>query len=114
MDMSNSLIASGFKSPILTPASQVERQARLPVPNQQSNEDKNANKNAQTRTDISQVNQVEYIKKGEAVQAERFQRINSLESAPYKGQQAVNSYQQTIDAAKQYEEGELVGIDLFV
>ncbi len=114
MDMSNSLIASGFQSPILTPAKQAERQARLPAPNQQTNEDKPSARNTQTRNDSIRVNQVELIKKGEAIQSERFQRLNSLESAPLKGQQAVNSYQQTIDAAKQYEEGELVGIDLYV
>tara|TARA_R110001592_G_scaffold175308_1_gene414326 strand:+ start:9716 stop:10069 length:354 start_codon:yes stop_codon:yes gene_type:complete len=114
MDMSNSLIASGFQSPILTPARQAERQARLPVPNQQPIADKSSAKNSQTRNDSTRVNQVEFIKKGEALQTERFQRINSLENAPLKGQQALNSYQQTIDAAKQYEEGELVGIDLYV
>lgn len=114
MDMSNSLIASGFQSPILTPASQPDRQSRLPAPNQQTPEDKSSRQNPQSRNDNTRVNQAEFIKKGEAVQAERFQRLNSLESAPLKGQQAVNSYQQTLDAAKQYEEGELVGVDLYV
>jgi hypothetical protein len=114
MDMSNSLIASGFQSPILTPARQAERQARLPAPNQQTADDKSSAKNSQTRNESTRVNQVEFIKKGEALQTERFQRLNSLENAPLKTQQAVNSYQQTIDAAKQYEGGELVGIDLYV
>ena len=114
MDMSNSLITSGFQTPVLTPARQAERQARLPVPYQQVTEDKSSAKNSQTRNENTRVNQAEFIKKGEAVQAERYQRLNSLESAPLKGQQAVNSYQKTIDAAKQYDEGELVGIDLYV
>tara|TARA_R110001592_G_scaffold324870_3_gene604650 strand:- start:54129 stop:54473 length:345 start_codon:yes stop_codon:yes gene_type:complete len=114
MDTSNSLISSGFQSPILTPAKQAERQARLPVPYQQATEAKTSVNNPQSRNENTRVNQVEFIKKGEAIQAERFQRLNSLESAPLKGQQALNSYQQTIDAAKQYEQGELVGIDLYV
>ena len=114
MGMSNSLIASGFQSPILTPASQVDRQPRLPAPNQPTTDDKNASRNRPSQDDNIRVNAAEFIKKGETVQAERFQRLNALESAPLKGQQAVSSYQQTIDAAKQYEEGELVGIDLYV
>ena len=114
MDMSNSLIASGFQSTILTPASQTERQGKFPAPSSQPSQDKLSGKSPQTQNDIIRVDQVEFIKKGEAVQAERFQRLNSLENAPLKGQQAVNSYQQIIDAAKQYEEGELVGVDLFV
>tara|TARA_R110002072_G_scaffold1130_10_gene9435 strand:+ start:11766 stop:12110 length:345 start_codon:yes stop_codon:yes gene_type:complete len=114
MDLSNSLLTSRFQSPILTPASQAERQSRLPAPNQPSTDNKNTPENKQTQDDTIRVNSAEFIKKGEAVQAERFQRLNSLESAPLKGQQAVNSYQQTIDAAKQYEEGELVGIDLYI
>ena len=111
--MSKSLVASGYQSSILTPASQAERQSRFPAPNQTS-EDKSSTRNQQRQDDSIRVNSAEFIKKGEAVQAERFQRLNSLESAPLKGQQAVNSYQQTIDAAKQYENGELVGIDLYV
>jgi len=48
------------------------------------------------------------------LQAERVQRVNSLASAPLKTQNAVNSYQQTIEATQKFEQGELVGIDLFV
>lgn len=114
MDMSNSLVTTGFQPQKLIPANQTERQSRLPVPGQTVNEDKSSAKNELVRNKSARVNQTEYIKKGEAVQAERYQRINSLESAPLKGQQAVNSYQQIIEAAKQYEEGELVGVDLYV
>jgi len=114
MDMSNSLVTTGFQPNKLIPTNQAERQSRLPVPDQKANEDKDSLINDQSRNDRPRVNQVEYVKKGEAVQAERFQRLNSLESAPFKGQQAINSYQQTIEAAKQYEEGELVGVDLYV
>lgn len=114
MDMSNSLIASGFQSPILTPANQTERQSRLPVPSQIPLDNQSSSRKQQNQNDNIRVDSAEFIKKGEAVQAERFQRLNSLDSAPLKGQQAVNSYQQTIDAAKQYEDGELVGIDLYV
>lgn len=112
--MSNSLVTTGFQPKKLIPANQAERQSRLPVPNQKANQDKGSLLNDQSRNDRPRVNQVEYVKKGEAVQAERFQRLNSQESAPFKGQQAINSYQQTIEAAKQYEEGELVGVDLYV
>jgi hypothetical protein len=115
MDMSNSLVTSGFQPQKLIPTNQAERQSRFPVPSQTASEDKNTLlKNDSSRNENFRINQAEFIKKGEAVQAERFQRLNSLESAPLKGQQAINSYQQTIEAAKQYEEGELVGIDLFV
>ena len=44
----------------------------------------------------------------------RIQRVNSLEAAPLRTQQAVNRYQQTVDASQEYEQGELVGVDLFV
>lgn len=114
MDMSNSLVTTGFQPKTLITTNQADRQPRLPVPDPKTNEDKNSLINDQSRNDRSRVNQVEYVKKGEAVQAERFQRLNSLESAPFKGQQAINSYQKTIEAAKQYEEGELVGVDLYV
>ena len=53
-------------------------------------------------------------RKSEALRADRVQRVNSVETAPLRNQQAVNSYQQTILAAQEYEEGVLVGIDLFV
>lgn len=112
--MSNSLVSTGFQPQKLIPASQIERESRLPASGQRANEDKSAFINDQSRNDGTRVNQVEYVQKGEAVQAERFQRLNSLENAPFKGQQAINSYQQTIEAAKQYEEGELVGVDLYV
>tara|TARA_R110002167_G_scaffold197959_3_gene400969 strand:+ start:1088 stop:1432 length:345 start_codon:yes stop_codon:yes gene_type:complete len=114
MDMSNSLVTTGFQPQKLIPTNQAERQSRLPVPSQTISEDKTSVKNDQSRNDRSRVNQVEYVKKGEAAQAERLQKFNSLENAPLKAQQAVNSYQQTIQAAKQYEEGELVGVDLYV
>lgn len=112
--MSNSLVTTGFQSQKLIPANQTERQSRLPVFGQKANEDKGTFIGDQSRNDGTRVNQVEYVQKGEAIQAERFQRLNSLENAPLKGQQAINSYQQTIEAAKQYEEGELVGVDLYV
>jgi len=53
-------------------------------------------------------------RRAEALQADRVQRVNSLESAPLQAQKAVNSYQQTIEATQKFEQGELVGIDLFV
>ena len=114
MDMSNSLVTTGFQPQKLIPINQAERQSRLPVPSQTASEDGISLNNDQFRNGRSRVNPVEYFKKSEAVQTERLQRLNSLENAPLKGQQAINSYQQTIEAAKQYEEGELVGVDLYV
>lgn len=118
MDMSNSLITTGFQTPLVTPANQAEKQARLPLPNSTENQSSNTNQTRSERSsrtkDSTTVNQVEFIKKGEALQSERYLRQNSLENAPLKGQQALNSYQQTIDAARQFEEGELVGIDLYI
>lgn len=111
MDLSNSFISSAYKSPVLTP---VERQSRLPVPVQPSGDESRQGKRSQNNNELVPVNQVDFIKRGESIQSDRYQRYNALENASPKGQQALNSYQQTIDAAKQYEEGELVGIDLYV
>lgn len=114
MDMSNSLIASGYQPPTLTSVSPAERQAKQPIPNQNVSKDAYTVNGKQGESDSLNINAAEFIKKGEAVQTERLRRIDALDHAPFKGQQAVNSYQQTLDAAQQYEQGELVGIDLFV
>lgn len=108
MDVSNSLISTGVKLPFQAPKSQEQSRALvLPVT---AENPKNASRNEQSFN----INSAELVRKAEAVQNTRIQRDNTLESAPFKGQQAVNAYQQTIESARQFEEGELVGIDLYV
>lgn len=60
------------------------------------------------------IDQDEILRAAEAIQSSRVQRLNDIESAPLRTQQALNSYQQTETAAQAYEFGELVGVDLFV
>lgn len=55
----------------------------------------------------------EIERRGELAQENRVQRLNDIESAPLQVQQALNSYQQTEQAAQEFELGELVGVDLF-
>lgn len=111
MDISNSLVTTGFKSPLLTPANQADALSRgrgnLPVGTENP-------RNSQTKPDADNINRADFEKKAQTIESARVQRVNSLESAPFKNQQAVNAYQQTIEAARQFDEGELVGIDLFV
>lgn len=52
--------------------------------------------------------------RGEELQNARVQRLNDIESAPLRTQQALNAYQQTETAASEYQFGELIGVDLFV
>jgi len=54
-------------------------------------------------------------RKGQEIQQSRVQRLNDIESAPLKTQQALSAYQDTA-LATQPENGfgELVGVDLFV
>jgi hypothetical protein len=111
MDVSNSLIATGIKLPVQTPKSQDQAQSRLPQVLPATND--KATNSARAETSFS-VNSAELVRKAEALQSTRLQRDNTLEDAPFKGQQAINAYQQTLDAARQYDEGELVGIDLYV
>jgi len=105
MDISQSLVNTRLNSPLQTnrqinsePSERADKQSTRPsdaIPSQ--NIDSSAIK-----------------RRAEALQADRVQRVNSLTSAPLQTQRAVNSYQQTIDATQKFEQGELVGIDLFV
>lgn len=112
MDLSNSLIASGVKLPVPIPKSQDQAQARASQTAPTSSD--NARNSSYRTEQPFKVNQADLVRKAEAVQSARIQRDNTLADAPLKGQQAISAYQQTIDAARQYEEGELVGIDLYV
>lgn len=105
MDISQSLVNTRLSSPLQTnrqlspePAGRQENQTTKPsdAPSSQ-NVDSGALK-----------------RRAEFLQADRVQRVNSLASAPLQTQNAVNSYQQTIEASQKLEQGELVGVDLFV
>jgi len=105
MDISHSLVNSRLSSPLQTnrqlspePAGRKENQTTRPS-------DATTSQNVDSST---------IKRRAELLQAERVQRVNSLASAPLKTQNAVNSYQQTIEATQKFEQGELVGIDLFV
>jgi hypothetical protein len=53
-------------------------------------------------------------RKSNEIQQNRVQRIDTLDSAPLRTQQALSIYQQTEEAGRAYVEGELVGLDMFV
>jgi len=105
MDISHSLVNSRLSSPFqtnrqLSPESAGRKESQTTRPS-----DATTNQNIDSST---------IKRRAELLQAERVQRVNSLASAPLKTQNAVNSYQQTIEATQKFEQGELVGIDLFV
>lgn len=52
-------------------------------------------------------------RRGSDLAENRIQRLNASESAPFRARQALDTYQQTQDSSQAYEQGELVGIDLF-
>lgn len=104
MDISQSLVNSRSLLPLQTnrqvsPESSVQQAGQSTRPSDATTQ--NIDSNAIKR-------------RAELLQADRVQRVNTLESAPLKTQNAVNSYQQTIEATKNFEQGELVGVDLFV
>ena len=109
MDVSNSLITTGVKLPFQVPKNQEQPSRALVIP-APTDTSKNTSRNEQSFS----INSADLVRKAEAVQSMRVQRDNTLENAPFKGQQAVNAYQQTIESARQFEQGELVGIDLYV
>jgi len=105
MDISHSLVNPRLSSPLQTnrqlspePAGRQESQTTRPS-------DVSTNQNIDSNA---------IKRRAELLQADRVQRVNSLASAPLQTQNAVNSYQQTIEATQKFEQGELVGIDLFV
>lgn len=72
----------------------------------ETNERRSANRSSDIDSD-------EITRRGTQIQSERVQKVNDLESAPLRTRQALSSYQQTVEAAQQFEQGELVGLDLF-
>jgi len=106
MDISNSLAGSGFQ-PLSSTNRQVKSDTSAPETLARPVEKiAEANRKAPDQEALA--------RKSNALQVGRVERLNSLDSAPLKTQQALNSYEQTITAAQAYEGGELVGIDLFV
>lgn len=89
-------LTSGGERPSLP-----EQQLRVAAPNRRS-------ANASIDIDPEQLQ-----RRAEANFNSRVQRLNDIESAPLKTQQALNSYQQTLSAAQALEYGELVGVDVF-
>ena len=112
MDISNSLVPS-------TLTNSVNLNRRSEVEQQKNRESENTRKSQTTRSvPVSRQAKVAnpdlLASKNNEIQQNRVQRLNSLESAPIKTQQAFNRYQQTIDAGTNSDQGQLVGIDLFV
>lgn len=52
--------------------------------------------------------------KAAQIQETKGRFMESLQSAPLRSQLAIDSYQGTIQAAQQFEQGELVGVDIYV
>jgi len=112
MDISNSLVPSNLTN-------SVNSNRRLEVEQQKNRESDNTQKSQSASfvpvsRQTSSANPDLLANKSREIQQDRVQRVNSLESAPIKTQQAFNRYQQTIDAGTNSDQGQLVGIDLFV
>ncbi|KZY32835.1 MULTISPECIES: hypothetical protein [unclassified Oleiphilus] len=106
MELSNSLIAA----PVIPEGLKKPSQER---PNPQDNADSRSN---EARVDVPRriAAPEDLERKSNELQQSRVQRLDALDSAPLKAQQALSTYQQTEEAGRAYEEGELVGLDLFV
>ena len=102
MEISNSIGTSSYAGTL--------RISRELKPDQNQRVDAAARPSANGSTEIDSD---ELARRGTEVQASRVQKLNNLEGAPLRTQQALNSYQQTLLAAQQFEQGQLVGIDLF-
>lgn len=53
-------------------------------------------------------------KRGNDLAQNRVQKLNASESASFRTQQALDTYQQTERFSQEFDQGELVGLDLFV
>lgn len=105
MDISQSLINTRLSPPI-----QTNRQVNSEPSSRQDNQATRPSDAAASQSiDSSAIK-----RRAELLQADRVQRVNTLDSAPLRTQNAVQSYQQTIEATQTLEQGELVGIDIFV
>jgi len=105
MDISHSLVNPRLSTPL-----QTNRQVNPELSGRQADQSTRPSDSAASQNIDSNA----IKRRAELLQADRVQRVNVLDSAPLKIQNAVNSYQQTIEATKNFEQGELVGVDLFV
>lgn len=106
MELSNSLISlplapEKLKSPAQDTSNQSDK-----IP------DRSAERRAQEPKRLASPEDLQ--RKSDEIQQSKVQKLNSLDSAPLKAQQALSTYQQTEQAGREYVEGELVGLDLFV
>ena len=106
MDISNSYIAAPVVPEGLKRASQDQVNSTKEAPPRRNDQAAEQPRRLAPPADLE--------RKSNELQLSRVQRLDSLESAPLKTQRAVNTYEQTVEAGRAYEEGELVGIDLFV
>jgi len=104
MDISNSLIQPGVQNTLT-----VNRDKNQDLP---ENSGRRVPERASKQEESSDPELLEKVSNEK--QENRIQRDNAIESASLRTQQAVNSYQSTIDAAQEFEQGELVGIDLYI
>ncbi len=103
MDVSNSIVSANFARSL--------QENRSIKPEQESRADVRERPSANRSSDIDADGIAE---RGRQVQAERVQRVGDLESVPLRTRQALSSYEQTAQSAIGANEGELVGVDLFV
>jgi len=102
MDISNSIVTANN--------ARLFQENRQIKPEQDRRLDTNDRPSANRSSDIDSE---AIARRGSELQAGRVQKVNDLESAPLRTRQALDSYQQTVVAAQQFEQGELVGVDLF-
>ncbi len=111
MDVSGSLISTGINFPAIkqaTPEKNLMRGPGQAAPEYHPNGATNRNESRST------LNTADLMRKVEAIQSTRVQKDSAYETASFKGQQAITSYQQTQNYSQAFDEGELVGIDLYV
>ena len=106
MDLSNSLVSV----PLAPESIRRNSQESNAQPSKQTDGTLDARPQAPRRLAAPE----ELERKSNELQQNRVQRLDALDSAPRKAQQALSTYQQTEEAGRAYVEGELVGLDLFV
>jgi len=112
MDISNSLASSILTNSVKSGHRALSEKSQNQEPSNKQLVKNNEHSPALLKT--NNTNPELLARKSDEIQQSRIQRDNVLDLAPKKTQQAVNSYQQTIEASKSINEGELVGVDLFV
>lgn len=62
----------------------------------------------------TEIDQEALQRRGQELEVSRVQRLNDIESAPLRTQQALSSYQETLQSGQEQEFGELVGVDILI